>query len=227
MAQYECSICKDTRHVLKEGGWVRCSCLFERDKILRYSKAGITFDTSKLKIENAQKEFPAHPIKDDALFIYSALVNHFKNKKGFLGQSWCLQGPPASAKDFLVQCILKEAVDSGMRVNHQSMSDLIQRYFNKDEADFSLLSEFNKTDLFVISFGTEIQSKVAATFLIELLRAHNANIGKHCLMVHTHLPMVDLQRYGPEALSYFQRYEKETYDIDKLNKRFMYVSTVK
>lgn len=227
MSQFECSICKDTRHVLKDGGWVRCSCLYEREKALRYAQAGITQDASLLTLENYSKQCPASFVDSSVLEVMTALNTSFQNKKRFIPERmWCFQGTPNSPKDFMVQCLLKSAVDGGLKVKQAFMTDIIRKHFNDDEADFSLVNDFINCDLFVISFGTEIQVNVASSFLNELVRAHNNNIGKHCLMLHTTLALNAIgSKYGDETKSYFARYHKDTDEQEKKNRRIMFAST--
>ncbi len=210
MSQPDCSICQNTRHVLTEKGWVRCSCSLEREMMLKYSLAGITYKTAELLLELSviNKMFPSENVSADALEILEATSKNLKNKV-LSRKIWCFQGTPLSPKDFMLQCILKDAVDSGFKVKHVNMTDLITSYF-KHEADFSLISEFLKYDLFVVSFGTEIQAKVSSSFLNELARVHHSNLGSNCLLLHTTLNKTAIEnKYSGEVASLFSRYSKE------------------
>lgn len=227
MSQYECSICQDTRHVLKEGGWVRCSCVSERAKALRYAQAGITQDPSNLILKNYSKECPGSLIDASVFELIEALIKSFQTKPRYIPKRmWCFQGTPDSPKDFMVQCLLKSAVDSGLRVKQCFMADLIRKHFDDREADFSVVNDFKSCDLFVISFGTEVQVNVATSFVTELVRAHNNNVGKHCLMLHTTLGLEAIPtKYNGEMRSYFARYNKNTDKQEESNRRIMFAST--
>lgn len=226
MSNYQCAICKDTRHVLKDGGWVRCSCIYEREMALRYAQAGITQDPSNLILDNYSKECPGRMVDSNTYEVISALCSSFQTKKKFIPERmWCFQGTPSSPKDFMVQCLLKSAVNGGLKVKQGVMTDIIRQHFNEDEGDFSLLDDFIKNDLFVLSFGTEIQNNVASSFLNEFIRAHNNHLGKHCLMLHTTLALNAIgSKYGDETKSYFARYHKDTDEQEKKNRRIMFAS---
>jgi hypothetical protein len=217
MEDFQCSICRDSKHILIDGIWQRCPCLIEHMSFLNYATAGITFPPQKLilNMSDVNKEWPSYNL-DATTFAYAEKINALLKTGEIPTKIFCFQGSPTSPKDFIIQCILKTAVDAHKKVKALTMTELISLYF-EDKTTFSLSRSFNQYDIFSVFFGIEIQSKVVAAFLQELIRLHLTNSGKHCLLLQTSLPLDIIgSKYGDVVKSLFIRFNpNEIKDTEK------------
>ncbi len=187
----KCPKCEGTRHLFVNGGWSRCSCLAEKLKEDAYAKAGLTYSLESLDLDKLSMGDINHNVLVQAKAINAAFL-----QKKLPKYIWCFQGSPTSQKDFIVQSILKSAIDSGLKVGQFSMDDIINESFSKENRR-PLSSMFSAYSVFSLSFGAESQRKMGHSILQELLRFHWAFNGKKALLLHTTLPFGDLcAKYG-------------------------------
>jgi hypothetical protein len=223
MDEYNCDICKDSKHVFVGGVWKKCECLNTYLSTLNYSSAGITYPPEKLKLtlEDIQKEWPSCYINASTFKYFKAIELAVTTNNIIPNKLFCFQGTPITPKDFMIQCILKQFVDRGRKVKHVAMTELIEQYF-RDKTTFSLGDTFLQHEVFSLYFGVEIQAKVSCAFLQELIRMHQNNAGKHCLMLNTSLPFDMIgSKYGDSFKSLFIR--DTGISIDPTEKRVIYM----
>jgi len=187
-----CDKCKDTRHVLQDGSWIRCSCLVEISKGMKYARAGITFDTASLiyNLDVIKSKFPGFNMTGRSDELIRGIASSF-NKKAPVTRVHCFMGSPTSAKDFILQTLLKKAVDCGYRVSSLSLDSLINKHFQASHEDegcgITMADEFDKTDVLSLYFGSEIQFRVGENYITEMIRAYHLNCTKKVLLLDTSL----------------------------------------
>jgi hypothetical protein len=214
---YQCDLCQDSRHVLENGVWVRCSCLKELATSIKYARAGLTFPVDQLinEEENIRKFFPDY-CPDEDVRCYVANIQNAIAAKRCLSRTFCFSGRATSPKDFIVQCLLKTAVDAGFKVVQLSLDSLINNHFkpnwDKEEEgeSFSMLDEFAKADVFSLYFGSEIQFRIGENYLTEIIRAHRLNFSNKTLLLNTSLSYSDLAyKYNDTFQSMFVEFNKD------------------
>lgn len=222
----QCPLCRDTKHILSENVWIRCSCLNNHLANIAYSAAGVTLPLEELAYtpESLSKKWPGAELRAHTLEWTELLKKQILEKKTIPAKIYCYQGPPHSPRNILVQSVVKSVVDTGKTVKSASINDLIRDYF-QDKTTFSLSESFLSHDLFVLSFGTEIQFQVAISFIFDLVNMHYSHIGKHALMLETTLPFDMLsKKYNDTFQSLFFRFN----DINVANeeKRIHFMGVV-
>jgi hypothetical protein len=214
MEDKECPLCKGTRHVLTEdGSWARCACYKDVFRGAQYAKNGLTFRPDNLGLTedgNKVKTYFSEFNEEQASYKFAIRLNqHFKEKR-LPVVTPCFSGSPTSANDFIVQSMLKTAIDSGFRVSSFSTEQLITAHFRGDEEEGignSMLEEFNDCDVFSLYFGSEIQFRLGRTYVSEIIRAHRVNPNKKSLILSTSLSYDDVfERYHSTFHSMFTRY---------------------
>lgn len=213
MVKHICSICNDTKHFFKNGGWIRCTCLEKDVEQKKYNIAGISINPKELTFENINSRYSYAPIGKHCLGMFKNIDGFFK-KSEKPDRRVCVQGAAIGAKDVAIQTILKTAVQAGLKVKQYSMEELIRIYFKEEDYN-GLEEEFKKYDIFSVYFGSEIQNHVGGTFLQELIRytyKHNTY-----LFLHTSLTLDVLKiRYDQQSLGdLFVRHGSKTGANDK------------
>lgn len=198
MPDFECPKCKDTKHVLVGDEWVRCSCLFEYAVSMAYSRAGITLDPAILTYspENVKALYPLSNVGIEQAIV-EFLIDSFQFKKP-VSKTFCFSGAPSSSKDFVLQCVLKKAIDSGYKVASKSLDEIISHNFqiSRDGLGEELLTsdEFKHHDILSLSFGNELQYRVGETYLSEFIRLHKMNYKNKILLLNTSLTLEGISK---------------------------------
>ncbi|VVB50711.1 Uncharacterised protein [uncultured archaeon] len=193
MSEYQCDKCHDTKHILVGDSWERCSCLIEYAASIIYARAGITFDHNTLNYSRANVKtlYPHSPwIPDDTNLMLEYILESFEKHK-LISKTFCLTGSATSPKDFILQCILKKALDNGYTAFSTSLDELIARNFQPNQegvsGDVTMPNEFNRAAVTSVSFGNELQFRVGESFLSELIRLHKVSWKKKMLLLSTTL----------------------------------------
>jgi hypothetical protein len=188
--EYGCPKCQDSRHILQGGVWVRCSCLTELNASLKYSRAGLTFPPEELYLDNTA--YFSSESANSRILAYTVALNKRLASDNLPSKAFCFSGTAISSKDFVVQCLLKTAVDAGLKVTQLSLDTLINVHFKnnkvkEDVEEFTMLDEFLRTDVLSLYFGSETQFRVGESYLTEIIRAHHLNSPKKVLILNTSL----------------------------------------
>jgi len=207
---FECHICRDSKHVLKDGIYKRCDCLTNQLLNVSLAEAGISYPSESLVLDSSEieKQWPSFNLDQDTLSYLKTINSTILEKNIIPKKLFCFQGSADSPKDFMIQCILKSAVIKGMKVKSVTMPELVARNFKKDEEAPSLEKMFTELDILSVYFGSEVQYNIGASFLHELIRLHNNNNGNHCLILNTFAPL-DLigAKYGDRIKNLFVRWD--------------------
>ncbi len=215
----KCPKCEGTRHIFVNGLWSRCPCLEAKIREDAYAKAGITYSIDTLDLTKASLV----DINPPTLALARTIGKSLAQKKA-PKYIWCFQGSPTSQKDFIVQALLKSAIDSGLKVGQFSMDDLINESFSKENR-VPLSSIFSAYSVFSLSFGSEVQRKMGLSIIQELVRFHWAFSGKKSLLLHTTLPFGDLcMKYGESARQLFVNASDLQYMDNEKRAQFIPVS---
>jgi hypothetical protein len=193
---YNCPICKDSKHVLRNGIYVRCSCLESELLARKFSEAGIIYPAEELTLTNLRSDYEGFHLDEGAEKVYN-LVNESLVKKIKPSKVFCFQGSSNGPLEIIVQTLLATAVRSGFKVKQFSLDELINL---KIKEDYLIVDQFKRCDIVSVYFGNELQFNVGPVILQELVRLHWTHPNTS-LILHTNVKYDEVgQRYG-DAIS--------------------------
>jgi hypothetical protein len=214
LGEYNCSICKDEKHVITpEGNWVRCSCLEKEIFNRQLTRAGILYPKDQLDFSKIASEFPHVSISSQALKVAESLQELYRTKN-FPSNIYCFQGSVSGPCEMIVQAILLGAISAGKTVYQCSMEQVLANILD-ESGESTIEEEFNKAKVTSLNFGTEMQFKVSTNVIQEFLRLKQI-YPVHGLMFHTNLTWDQLSyKYGDAIQSIFVQSYQKTFDREK------------
>lgn len=187
---YECSKCKDTGYIDKDGVSSMCSCLKQAIYNIAYNKSNIgnlereNFSTfnSKIFSDKAKPEIYKSEIspRQNILLVKEKSENFIKNFDNPIEKNLLFTGTTGCGKTFLTNCIANELLKQGKTVLYQTapvmLDTIIDTKFGKEKNGFDITNNILTTDLLIIDdLGTENLNHVKASELFSIINTRLLN----------------------------------------------------
>lgn len=159
----ECVACEGSRHVLKNGVWVKCGCL-KKDKLKqRYERAGVP---ARFIVETWTSFLDRYSVTNGSK---KALLTQAKTLKngGRMSEWLVIHGHPRTGKSLAAALLLKAACSGGLSCFNATVPMLVDGMFDRNEENVP--EGFESMPFLVVLAGNEPKHSYNAYALEKLL----------------------------------------------------------
>ena len=206
---FECSMCKDTGFVEKNGKSVMCSCLKQEIYNIAYNKSNMgnldrenfsTFNIRYFSDKPDKERFKSDISPRENMNLLREKANNFiENFDDPTEKNLIFTGGTGLGKTFLSNCIAAEVLKQGKTVLYQTapvmLDSILDEKFGKSDTGFNLMENILTTNLLIIDdLGTEkiSETKITELFTIINTRLLNQNHSITKTIISTNLTVNEL-----------------------------------